>query len=209
MKKSFFLALFFLALRVHALEEFDDKYALRITRCDGYVRPPSIDDYADPDAWRGTVFIFFENGLYGIKEWRVKQESKAIELSKTSYSGSVNIVGHFGLIQTGGSSAISISLRLDKRHPFGLMPLICTIAETRETNPHWLFEKHTYRYVMALSDGTTWRTKGMTSPWKTPWQIGSRMLKIGNSRSPCLINVDASLMKRWGEVDSQDVELVE
>jgi hypothetical protein len=41
-----------------------------------------------------------------------------------------------------------------------------------------------------LSDGTFWRSQSTSSPWEKPWEIGSSIIKIGNSKCLGLINIE-------------------
>jgi hypothetical protein len=169
-------------------EVFDDQFSVKITSYHGNVKPPDIlSDY-----WRANTHIRFDNGLYGFtRSTNWKHESQAQQVAKLSYSGNCNILPHFSIIREGREYNTPIDLWLNKNHQFTGLPLVRSIKEESETISHWFFpEEHQYRYTIELNDDTIWITNIQNSPWKNIWKEGSRILKIGNSQHPCLINID-------------------
>jgi hypothetical protein len=170
-------------------DAFDEKFSVKITSCSGNVRPPSI--YSN--YWKANTFIYFDNGLYGVTDptyW--KYESQAQQMANFNYSGNCNILPYFSILREGREYRTRINLWLDKSHPFTGLPLVRSIKKEAETISHWFFaEEHQYRYTVELNDDTVWMTKIRKSPWENIWKEGSRILKIGNSQHPCLINIDA------------------
>ncbi|KAF3361941.1 hypothetical protein PHSC3_001499 [Chlamydiales bacterium STE3] len=188
-KLNIFFMLIFLQLGILcAFESFDETYSINITGSRGMVCPSDITN-----AYCTALnAIYFDNGLYGIKLSQWRHESQAQQVAGFIYSGMVNIIPHFTgdflMVYKDGEYETTLNgLWIDKNHEFGELPQILSITENRI--PHW-FCKDTYRYVIELNDGTSWLTQPQSSRWEALWEIGSRTVKIGNSKHPCLINID-------------------
>ncbi|KAF3361939.1 hypothetical protein PHSC3_001497 [Chlamydiales bacterium STE3] len=187
-KLNIFFLLIFLQLGILcASESFDETYSINIKGSRGSVHPPHITN----DYWTALNFIYFDNGLYGVISSYWKHESQAKEMAGFTYSGIVNIIPHFEkgffiVYKDSEYETFLDQLWVDEYHEFGELIQVLSITENRI--PHW-FWKDTYRYVIELNDGTYW-LNSQVSRWEAPWEIGSRIIKIGNSKHPCLINID-------------------
>lgn len=184
------LSMFILTALLPAEESvFDSQYAIKITGSYGFVDPPSI--YSD--YWLASNLIDFDNGLYGFKSSYWKHESQAKQVSEFTYSGNVNLVFHnnsFSIVYEGKKYSSTIDLWVDWDE-LKINSRIKSVTEQVETIAQgWSSDVYKYRYLIELEDGTIFLTKDYwSSPW-TSWKIGTQIIKIGNSRQPCLINVD-------------------
>lgn len=188
----FIFSVFLSAQLLFATEEvFDETYKVTITRCFGSVWEP---DECYNEKWEAHNFIQFDNGLYGIHTSYWDSEAEAEEASEYEREGCVNIVysphddrdGDFSLIYEEDKEPTRIELWVDRFAKRGKLPRLISITENMPS-------LSSYAYVIALNDHSSWLTKTSPLPWVTSWETGARIMKIGNSFHPCLINIDATL----------------
>lgn len=182
---------------VHSAEEvFESAYAVTITSCRGSVSPPDmISDY-----WRGKQFIHFDNGLWGVISMEWKFESQAKQYSELTYEGRVNLIvptdswrKPFVMVEENGTYASTLKYLWVESHSnfnFNKLPKVKAITENYDQIKHWFSTEDQYRYTIELSDGSIYLTKIRNKRWEPIWDVNSRIIKIGNGRSPCLINFD-------------------
>lgn len=204
-------------------QTYSEQHAIKIESCRSKARAPTIlTDY-----WEARTCINFENGLYGFKKSYWKFESQAQEMVNIDKrcSGNVNIIydyrpclpfgydrsdkprstTYFSLVQENKSYKIPITLWVNKRRSFLNLPKIASITENIEveTTNYWLWEAKTsyYVYVIELSDGTKWLTPKYTKQWDYQSILDNRVLLLGNSQHPFLVNIDEVFEEEYSIIE--------
>jgi hypothetical protein len=192
--------------------QFDEEYTVNIMYCHAKVSQPNLQC----DDWTTHSWIHFDNGLCASMrktEWKHECQAKEkADLEEYTNSGEVNIIydrnshkskdysptywwredwTYFKLIfKERNWGPVIDSLWVKQDYSFEYLPVILSVTENVETISHWFSTEYKYRYVIELNDGTTWLTKTNSSSWQDPWEVGAKILKIGNCYSPCFINID-------------------
>ena len=195
---SFYFLLF--ATSILATEvNFDEKYAVEITQCNGNVYSPTIYDYYHSDFWGSVVSIHFGNGLLGKIEMYAKNKFHAKQYSEWIYSGRVNVLVNefdsFYILQEGSHYPTKLTSLLvgDFFSKIENLPKVKFVKEEVEVQSSWIYrDSYKYHYTIGLSDNTIWKIIPRTKPLQDPWLFEDQVILIGNREEPCLINFSAS-----------------
>lgn len=187
-----FLVLF---LPVYASQyKFDLESSVKIRSSFG-----SVEEDYEESKWIARRFITINNGFFVVYQTLWNDEASAIAASEEEYFGKVNIVhapsesADFALVLEYEDLVLPVSLVFDSCQHLNKPPRIKSITENGGNG---------YSYIIELNDNTIWSKKESEKAWQ-PWEFGTRVLKIGNSHSQCLINID-DLSSESNDITSND-----
>lgn len=151
--------------------------------------------------WCVRNVVVFDNGLYASSTYYYDDFSYRESLKNRRYSGRVNIIApkdkedkrDFALLFENGTK-VTVDLWADMSQMSLDLPRIRSLAIFPQTISHWFYNETKVEYVVELNDGTSWKTPLLDteqdSAWIYPWEPSSRIVRIGNSTDPILINLD-------------------
>lgn len=180
---------------------FDIEYAITVESASGLASPPISTLIPEFDYWRGSHHITFNNGL--ITFWvfdfdRKEQAEEYVKHAKYEISKTYNVVPYsntaneFYLVdQDGYSMMLKFEIDYEALNNPYKYPKITNISYSEEIVSYWFSQETKYKYTIELSDGSIWVTTPLSSLLNDFWAIEARIIKIGNNKTPCLINVEA------------------
>ena len=176
---------------------FDSQSSVKIVRSSVEIYPPGEVCPLEPlskvlsDFWCIRHRMDFDNGLYAMHTIHCDNASFCEELIEPE-SGNVNIVGdnYFSLVfEDGELLAVALWVN-DVQQPVDL-PRIRSLTQHIKTVSYWFYSEEKLEYVIELDDGTSWITPPQDLVWDKPWDLHSRIVRVGTSDDPILINLDS------------------
>ena len=218
--KCCFIFLVFLGIgSLQALNQtFDADNSLPVARSFVEVYPPGESCQLEPlvrkipglaEFWCVRNLVEFGNGLSASRTYYYDDFSYRENLKKCRYSGNVNIVfcedekerSDFAMLFEDGT-IVPVDLWLDDSQGSFDFPRIRSLMTYCDTISYWFYDEKKVGYILELSDGTSWKTLPQDSV-ASPWDLSSRIIRIGTTARPILINID-SVYKNYPLISSKD-----
>ncbi len=209
---------------IAAEETFDPKSSVTIIQSSAEVFPPgsvcAFDpaSQAFPDRWCIRHRIDFDNHLYAIKTVLYDSISYDERFANIEYKGKVNLIftgpksmrPAFSLVFEDGKMLQPVELWLKDSDLSVDLPRIYKVNLHTKIIPHWFYNEEKEAYLLELSDGTLWNVPLQRSFNEIPFHtvLGIRIIKIGTSNNPVLINAD-SIWKNYPIVHEENYFIAE
>jgi hypothetical protein len=208
MRLQFCLIWFILTNSLYALEfsrvseAFDKDYSIEILESCVEVYPPGTPcpleslSQSFPEFWCVRHAILLANGLVASNTMFYDNSSYHKLNTQFECQGNVNIV--FSDSEE-TSREFSLIFENNRLLPVDLwryktqaeLPKILCLEQLAKTIPHWFYDEYTFEYDIKLTDGASWIVPERNSVWANPWPLHSYIIKMGTSRQPILLNIDA------------------